>query len=68
MSWINGWWQQVSGTAAQGLQITVVGMSLVFFTLGLIILVLALLTRLPGLRVKAKAKSASTIARPNASI
>jgi Na+-transporting methylmalonyl-CoA/oxaloacetate decarboxylase gamma subunit len=52
VSWINVWWQQVSGTAAQGLQITIIGMSLVFFTLGLIILALALLTRLPGLRVK----------------
>jgi Na+-transporting methylmalonyl-CoA/oxaloacetate decarboxylase gamma subunit len=52
VSWINGWWQQVSGTAVQGLQVTIVGMSLVFLTLGLIILVLALLTHLPGLRAK----------------
>jgi Na+-transporting methylmalonyl-CoA/oxaloacetate decarboxylase gamma subunit len=50
VSWINAWWQQVSGTATQGLQVTFVGMSLVFLTLGLIILVLTLLTRLPGLR------------------
>jgi Na+-transporting methylmalonyl-CoA/oxaloacetate decarboxylase gamma subunit len=49
---IEAWWQQVSATATQGLQITIVGMSLVFLTLGLIILVLALLTRLPGLRVR----------------
>jgi sodium pump decarboxylase gamma subunit len=52
VSWINVWWQQVSGTAAQGLQITIIGMLLVFFKLGLIILALALLTRLPGLRAK----------------
>ena len=50
MFWINDWWQQVSGTVAQGLEITIVGMSLVFFTLGLIILALVLLTHLPGLR------------------
>jgi Na+-transporting methylmalonyl-CoA/oxaloacetate decarboxylase gamma subunit len=50
VSWINAWWQRVSGTATQGLQITLIGMFLVFLTLGLIILVLALLTRLPGLR------------------
>lgn len=56
MSWMNVWWQQVSGTAAQGLQITIIGMSLVFLTLGLIILALALLTRLPGLRTKTEKK------------
>jgi Na+-transporting methylmalonyl-CoA/oxaloacetate decarboxylase gamma subunit len=44
------WWNQVSGTVSRGLQITLVGMSLVFFTLGLIIVCLILLTRLPGLR------------------
>jgi Na+-transporting methylmalonyl-CoA/oxaloacetate decarboxylase gamma subunit len=49
---LSDWWQQVSGNALQGLQITIVGMSLVFFTLGLIILALILLTRLPGLRAK----------------
>lgn len=54
MFWISDWWQQVSGTATQGLQITIVGMSLVFFTLGLIILALILLTRLPGLRANRK--------------
>jgi Na+-transporting methylmalonyl-CoA/oxaloacetate decarboxylase gamma subunit len=52
VGWINAWWQSVSGTFAHGLQITIVGMALVFFTLGLIILALVLLTRLPGLRVK----------------
>ena len=52
MGWINAWWQSVSGTFAHGLQITIVGMALVFFTLGLIILALVLLTRLPGLRAK----------------
>lgn len=52
MGWISAWWQSVSATFAHGLQITIVGMALVFFTLGLIILALVLLTRLPGLRVK----------------
>ena len=50
MSWMSTWWGQVSETVASGLQITVVGMLLVFFTLGLVILTLVLLTRLPGLR------------------
>ena len=49
---MNAWWQTVSGTFTHGLQITFVGMALVFLTLGLIILALVLLTRLPGLRVK----------------
>jgi Na+-transporting methylmalonyl-CoA/oxaloacetate decarboxylase gamma subunit len=44
------WWGQVSETVISGFQITVVGMLLVFFTLGLVILALVLLTRLPGLR------------------
>ena len=44
------WWSHVYGTAAQGLQITIVGMALVFFTLGLIIVSMVLLTQLPGLR------------------
>jgi sodium pump decarboxylase gamma subunit len=52
VSWINAWWQQISGTVAQGLEITVVGMSLVFLTLGLIILALTLLTHLPVLQAK----------------
>lgn len=46
------WWSQVSETAAYGLQITVVGMLLVFITLGLVILAVVLLTRLPGLRTE----------------
>jgi Na+-transporting methylmalonyl-CoA/oxaloacetate decarboxylase gamma subunit len=49
VNWINAWWQEISATVASGLQITVVGMALVFLTLGLIILALVLLTRLPGL-------------------
>jgi Na+-transporting methylmalonyl-CoA/oxaloacetate decarboxylase gamma subunit len=52
VSWISTWWQQVSGAASQGLQITFVGMTLVFLTLGSIILVLNLLTRLPRLQTK----------------
>jgi Na+-transporting methylmalonyl-CoA/oxaloacetate decarboxylase gamma subunit len=44
------WWSHVQGTATQGLQITFVGMSLVFLTLGLIIITMVVLTRLPGLR------------------
>ena len=44
------WWSHVYGTAAQGLQITIVGMALVFFTLGLVIVSMVLLTQLPGLR------------------
>lgn len=50
MSWMSTWWGQVSETVMSGLQITVIGMLLVFFTLGLVILTLVLLTRLPGLR------------------
>ena len=60
MPMINAWWQQVSGTAIQGLQITIVGMSLVFLTLGLIILVLAVLTRLPGLRARNERQEPNT--------
>lgn len=54
MNWINAWWQEVSATVTSGLQITVVGMALVFFTLGLVIVALILLTRLPGLAQKPK--------------
>jgi sodium pump decarboxylase gamma subunit len=54
LSWLNTWWSQVSGTVGHGLEITVVGMLLVFFTLGLVIVALILLTRLPGLRVEEK--------------
>jgi Na+-transporting methylmalonyl-CoA/oxaloacetate decarboxylase gamma subunit len=49
VSWISAWWNQVSETVADGLQVTVVGMALVFLTLGLVIVALILLTRLPGL-------------------
>ena len=45
------WWSQISETVTHGLQITVVGMALVFFTLGLVILSVVLLTRLPGSRM-----------------
>ena len=51
------WWSQVSGTVMHGLQITAVGMSLVFLTLGLIIVCLVLLTRLPGLRGKTSSEA-----------
>jgi sodium pump decarboxylase gamma subunit len=54
VNWLNAWWQQVSSTVADGLQITIVGMALVFLTLGLIIVALILLTRLPGLRTNPK--------------
>ena len=47
---ITAWWDQVSATVVHGLQIAAVGMVLVFFTLGLIVLAMLLLTRLPGLR------------------
>ena len=57
---MTGWWQQISGTVAQGLQITIVGMSLVFFTLGLIILALVLLTRLPWLQAKTEKQEQET--------
>jgi len=49
VNWINAWWQEISATVVDGLEVTVVGMALVFLTLGLIILALILLTRLPGL-------------------
>jgi sodium pump decarboxylase gamma subunit len=50
VAWLSDWWNSVSGTVLQGLGITVVGMALVFFTLGLVILAMVLLTRLPWLR------------------
>jgi len=52
VAWIADWWNQVAGTFLQGFGITVVGMALVFFTLGLVILAMVLLTRLPWLRAK----------------
>jgi Na+-transporting methylmalonyl-CoA/oxaloacetate decarboxylase gamma subunit len=48
VNWLSTWWQQVSATVASGLQITVIGMALVFLTLGLVIVALIVLTRLPG--------------------
>ena len=56
MSWIVAWWQRVSPTVAHGLQITLVGMALVFLTLALIIVALILLTRLPGLQASRQTK------------
>jgi sodium pump decarboxylase gamma subunit len=52
VTWLNSWWNQVSGTVLHGFEITVVGMSLVFFTLGLVILAMILLTKLPWLQPK----------------
>jgi Na+-transporting methylmalonyl-CoA/oxaloacetate decarboxylase gamma subunit len=52
IAWINEWWSQVSGTVQHGVEITIVGMALVFFTLGLVILAMVLLTKLPWLRVR----------------
>ncbi len=56
------WWNQVSATAMHGLQITVVGMLLVFFTLGLIIIAMILLTKLPWLQVKQEPKDKAAAA------
>lgn len=50
------WWNQVSATVMHGLEITVVGMLLVFFTLGLIIISMVLLTRLPWLKPQQEAQ------------
>jgi sodium pump decarboxylase gamma subunit len=52
VAWLAGWWNQVSGTVLQGVETTVVGMAFVFFTLGLVILSMVVLTRLPWLRVR----------------
>ena len=52
MSWINAWWQRVSATVADGLQVTIIGMALVFLTLGIIIVALIVLARLPSSRPK----------------
>lgn len=46
------WWNRVSATVIYGTEITLTGMLLVFFTLGLIIVAMILLTKLPWLRVK----------------
>jgi Na+-transporting methylmalonyl-CoA/oxaloacetate decarboxylase gamma subunit len=49
---ISQWWTQVSTTVTQGLSITALGMALVFFTLGLVIVAMVLLTKIPWLRAK----------------
>ena len=54
MAWITEWWNQVSGTTLHGLELTVAGMVMVFFTLGLVILAMVLLTKLPRLQAKAE--------------
>jgi sodium pump decarboxylase gamma subunit len=52
------WWNQVSTTVIHGTQITVMGMLLVFFTLGLVIVAMILLTKLPWLKAKEEPKAA----------
>jgi sodium pump decarboxylase gamma subunit len=52
MAWLGEWWNQVSGTVMHGFELTIVGMALVFFTLGLVILAMVLLTKLPWLQAK----------------
>ena len=65
MNWITAWWQGISATVVDGLEVTVVGMALVFLTLGLIILALVLLTRLPGLsQAPKREQDAATSAPP----
>jgi sodium pump decarboxylase gamma subunit len=65
VAWISEWWNQVSGTVLHGTELTAVGMALVFFTLGLVILAMILLTRLPWLQVKqAPNEEADTPAEP----
>ena len=61
MTWLVDWWDHVSGTVLQGLGITVVGMALVFFTLGLVIAAMVLLTRLPWLRGKETGPAAAPV-------
>jgi Na+-transporting methylmalonyl-CoA/oxaloacetate decarboxylase gamma subunit len=46
------WWVRVSGTVLQGIGVTVAGMLLVFVTLGLVIVAMVILTRIPWLRRK----------------
>jgi sodium pump decarboxylase gamma subunit len=63
VSWATEWWNQVSGTVLYGFEITVIGMVLVFFTLGLVILAMVLLTRIPGLQAKEQpAQEAAAVA------
>ena len=52
MAALGEWWNQVSGTVLHGLEVTAVGMLLVFFTLGLVILAMVLLIKLPWLQPK----------------
>jgi Na+-transporting methylmalonyl-CoA/oxaloacetate decarboxylase gamma subunit len=59
------WWQQVSATVADGLQVTIIGMALVFLTLGLIIIALILLTRLPGLSREPQKEQGRTADEPS---
>ena len=66
VNWISAWWQHVSATVVDGLEVTVIGMALVFLTLGLIIMALILLTRLPGTGAKetTKVQDAATPSPP----
>lgn len=52
VAWLTEWWNQVWGTVLHGVEVTIVGMILVFFTLGLVIVSMVLLTKLPWLRAK----------------
>lgn len=52
------WWNRVAETVTHGTQITLMGMLLVFFTLGLIIVAMILLTKLPWLRSKEEPETA----------
>ena len=67
MAWVSEWWYQVSGTVLYGLQITVIGMGLVFFTLGLVIVSMILLTKLPWLQTREqKEKEQEPVVEPAA--
>jgi Na+-transporting methylmalonyl-CoA/oxaloacetate decarboxylase gamma subunit len=57
LAWLFDWWDTVAETTFLGFGITVVGMALVFFTLGLVIVAMVLLTRLPWLRNREPASS-----------
>jgi sodium pump decarboxylase gamma subunit len=60
VTWISVWWSQVSGTVQHGFEITIVGMALVFFTLGLVIVAMVLLTKLPWLQDKEQRQKPET--------
>jgi Na+-transporting methylmalonyl-CoA/oxaloacetate decarboxylase gamma subunit len=62
VTWVTEWWNQVSGTVLHGFQITVVGMALVFLTLGLVIVAMVLLTRLPWLQARRQTRSQPAVA------